>query len=244
MIQEIENKYLDYLNKALSYYSSDDLFVKFFGRVPKSRDITFKYCLDFINNKEKDGKKIILELGTSRSFTDGRFPGCNNDNPIYWEPNNPDIWDWSAGCFTKFFSDLTDNNTHIITLDLASQHIERCKLMNKEKSHKISYYVNSSENYLNIVPEKSIDLLYLDTGDMTPIEDTAQLHLREAKIVVNKNVLADDGIILIDDVRSCVPKEAGETSDYGKAKYSIPYFLENGYEIIMDEYQVILKKKI
>ena len=41
MIQEIENKYLDYLNKALSYYSSDDLFVKFFGRVPKFRDITF-----------------------------------------------------------------------------------------------------------------------------------------------------------------------------------------------------------
>ena len=29
MNQEIENKYLDYLNKALSYYSSDDLFVKF-----------------------------------------------------------------------------------------------------------------------------------------------------------------------------------------------------------------------
>ena len=63
--------------------------------------------------------------------------------------------------------------------------------------------------------------MYLDTGDMTPIEETAQLHLREAKIVVNKNVLTDDGIILIDDVRSCVPKEAGETSDYGKAKYSI-----------------------
>ena len=64
MIEEIKNKYLTYLNKALSYYSSDDLFIKFFGRIPKSRDVTFNYCLDFINNKEKDGKKIILELGT------------------------------------------------------------------------------------------------------------------------------------------------------------------------------------
>ena len=78
---------------------------------------------------------------------------------------------------------------------------------------------------------------------MHPIEPTAQLHLREAKIIVEKNILADNGIILIDDVRNCGPKSRGEKSDYGKAKYSIPYFLENGYEIIMDEYQVILKKK-
>ena len=77
---------------------------------------------------------------------------------------------------------------------------------------------------------------------MTPIEFTAQLHLREAKIIVERNILKDDGIILIDDVKSCVPKLAGEISDYGKAKYSIPYFLENGYEIVMGEYQFILKK--
>jgi len=239
-----EHEYLDLLNKALGYYAADDLFIKYFGRVPKSRDFTFKYCLDFINNLRKDDKKIILELGTSRSFTDGRFPGCNEDDPKWWEPNNPEKWDWSAGCFTRFFSDLTDNNTHIITLDLMSSHIERCKLMTKDKSRKISYVVSSSEDYLNAVPEKSIDFLYLDTGDMTPIEYTADLHLREAKIIVERNILSDNSIILIDDVRSCVPKEAGETSDYGKAKYSIPYFLENGYKIVIDEYQVILKKKI
>lgn len=29
---------------------------------------------------------------------------------------------------------------------------------------------------------------------------------------------------------------------YGKSKYAILYFLKNGYKIIMDEYQVILKK--
>jgi hypothetical protein len=43
---------------------------------------------------------------------------------------------------------------------------------------------------------KCIDLLYLDTGDVNPVEP------------------------------------------------SIPYFLENGYEIIMDEYQVILRKTL
>ena len=48
---------------------------------------------------------------------------------------------------------------------------------------------------------------------------------------------------LIDDVRNSTPKLNGEISDYGKAKYSIPYFIENGYETVMDEYQVILQKK-
>ena len=233
--------YLNYLNKALRYYYDDEIFIKFFNRIPKSRDITFKYCVDYINNLNKIEKKI-LELGTSRSFTDGRFEGCNNSDIRYWEPNSPQKWDWSAGFFTRFFAELTDNNTTIITVDLISSHISRCKTMTEEFKDKITYIVNSSEEYLYTLREKSIDLLYLDTGDMTPIEFTAQLHLREAKIIVEKNILSDNGLILIDDVRSCVPKEAGESSDYGKAKYSIPYFLKNGYQIILDEYQVILKR--
>ena len=112
--------------------------------------------------------------------------------------------------------------------------------MNEDRDN-ITYHVSSSEYFLNNT-DKKVDLLYLDTGDMTPIEETAQLHLREAKIIVEKDILADNGIILIDDVKSVVPKHAGEKSDLGKAKYSIPYFLENGYEVVMSEYQTILKK--
>lgn len=240
-----EQLYLNYLGKAMNYYVSDDENIKFFGRIPKSRDVSFKFCLDFINDNTTSNKqKLILELGTSRSFTDGRFPeGCNKDNPKHWEPKNPEKWDWSAGCFTRFFSELTNKNVNIITVDMVPNHINRCKIMTNDYKDKIKYVVNYSENVLKQFPEKSIDLLYLDTGDMHPIEPTAQLHLREAKIIVEKNILADNGIILIDDVRNCGPKSRGEKSDYGKAKYSIPYFLENGYEIIIDEYQVILKRK-
>jgi len=236
------SKYNEYLKNALGYYYKDEEFIVHFGRVPKSRDVTFQYCLNHLQNMESN-EKTILELGTSRSFTDGRFPGCNSDDSRYWEPSQLDKWDWSAGCFTRYFSELTDSNTKITTVDLMRTHINRCKLMTKNYEDKITYVVNSSEKVLENTPEKSIDLLYLDTGDMTPIEPTAELHLREAKLVVERNVLKDSGIILIDDVRSCVPKTSGETSDYGKAKYSIPYFLDNGYEIVMDEYQVILRKK-
>ena len=233
-MSNILEKNKDYLKKAVEYYFSKEQQTKYFGYVPLTRYDTFKYC--FENCKSNP---IIVELGTSRSFVDGRFEGCNLDDTKYWEPNNPTKWDWSAGCFTKVFSNLFPNS-EFHTVDLAESHINRCKYMNSNMTN-INYHVSSSETFLNNF-NKKIDLLYLDTGDMTPIEFTAQLHLREAKIIVERNLLSDNGIILIDDVKSVVPKTFGEQSDLGKAKYSIPYFLENGYKIIMSEYQYILKK--
>ena len=85
-------------------------------------------------------------------------------------------------------------------------------------------------------------MLYLDTGDMTPIEPTALLQLDEVKIVVKRNLLSPNGLILIDDVKNQTPKKFGDKSGLGKSKYSIPYLLEHWYEIIMDEYQVILRR--
>ena len=224
------------LEKAIDYYFREEDQIKYFGTKPKSRYHTFKYCHSYFKNKNP----LIVELGTSRSFVDGRFEGCNLDNIKYWEPNNPEKWDWSAGCFTKVFSNLFPTS-EFHTVDINKNHIRRSKIMNLEKNN-INYHVSSSEDFIRSF-DKKIDLLYLDTGDMTPIEETAQLHLREAKMIVEKDLLADDGIILIDDVKSVVPKQYGEKSDLGKAKYSIEYFLDNGYEIMMSEYQYILKKK-
>ena len=224
------------LDNAIEYYFSIEEQKKYFGEKPKSRYYTFKYCFDNINNNVNP---VIVELGTSRSFVDGRFEGCNLDDVKYWEPNNKEKWDWSAGCFTKVFSNLFPNSD-FHTVDLMKSHLTRCKIMNSDRSN-INYHTSSSEQFLNSFKNK-IDLLYLDTGDMTPIEDTALLHLREAEIIVKNNLLADNGLILIDDVKSVIPKQYGELSDLGKAKYSIPYFLKNGYNVVMSEYQYILKK--
>ena len=230
-----ENREL--LEKAIDYYFSEEEQIKYFGTKPKSRYDTFKYCHSYYKNNEP----LIVELGTSRSFVDGRFEGCNLDDIKYWDPNNSEKWDWSAGCFTKVFSNLFPNS-EFHTVDINKNHIKRSKIMNSDRNN-VNYHISSSEDFLNSF-DKKIDLLYLDTGDMTPIEDTAQLHLREAKIIVEKKLLSENGLILIDDVKSVVPKKFGEKSDLGKAKYSIEYFLENGYEIIMDEYQYILRKKL
>lgn len=237
-----EDIYNTYLHNALQFYYSNDEFIKYYTYVPKSRDYTFKYCLDYLKNKNDI---VIVELGTSRSFTDGRFEGCNSNDVKYWEENNPDKWDWSAGCFTRYFSELLtlyNKSFTLYTIDLENQHLERCKTMTKKFDKNIKYIHTSSEDFLKNCSSNFIDLLYLDTGDMTPIEPTANLHLNEAKLIVEKNILKNDGLILIDDVRNPVPKRNNEVSDYGKAKYSLPYFLNNGFKIIENEYQVILSK--
>lgn len=237
-----------YLENAMNYYYSDEIFKKYYDRVPKSRYMTFKYCYDNF----KDKNPVIVELGTTRSYVDGRYfeeiaKSLNNnftenhqdDTKIMgWDKNNLEKWDWSAGCFTIIFSKLFPNSV-INTVDIMERHLNRCKKMNEDQKN-IIYHCMASEEYLLNTKER-IDLLYLDTGNMD--EDTAILHLREAKIIVENNILSEDGIILIDDVRNPYMMINGEPNSLGKSKYSIPYFLENGFEIIIDEYQVILKRK-
>ena len=61
--------------------------------------------------------------------------------------------------------------------------------------------------------------------------------------MVERDLIAPHGLILIDDVKNGTPRKFGEISEYGKAKYSLAYFLEHDFEILMDEYQVLLRKK-
>ena len=50
--------------------------------------------------------------------------------------------------------------------------------------------------------------------------------------MVENNLISDNGLILIDDVRN--PQSMKQNDDeYGKAKYSIPYLQDNGFEIII-----------
>ena len=211
-----------------------------FSILPKSRYETFAFAFEKITKK----RPLIVELGTSRSFTHGGHPGCNLSDPIFWTPNHPENWDWGAGFFTRMVSIcLAHQEPEIHTVDLIRDHIERCKVMTSDYRNLITYHVASSEDFLSQCSfSRGIDLLYLDTGDMTPIEPTALLQLAEAKIIVQRNLMTKGGILLIDDVRNQTPKKFGEMSDLGKAKYSLPYLLQNGFELVMDEYQIVLRK--
>lgn len=235
MENKVLEKYKDYLDKALSYYYDDLTFLKLYRRIPKSRYYTLKYLIEYI---QKNNLKNITELGTIRSYVDGRFEGCNMNDKKYWNKNTPEKWDWSAGLFSKVISEcLPDIN--IDTIDISSEHIERCKYIN-ENNKNINYIKSTSEEYLKNYQGK-LDVIYLDTGDMTPVEEVALLQLLEVQLIVNNNLLSKNGLIIIDDVYNPVPKNEGEESKYGKSKYSIPFLISKGFKIEIDEYQVILK---
>ena len=64
--------------------------------------------------------------------------------------------------------------------------------MTKECSAYTSYVAKSSVDFfLEFDTDRlgQIDLLYLDTGDMTPVEVTAELHLDEARVVVERKLV-------------------------------------------------------
>ncbi|HJZ24263.1 MAG TPA: hypothetical protein VJ201_07445 [Candidatus Babeliales bacterium] len=235
-IDRVLDKYKNYLEQG-TYVGYD---WSHFRIKPQSRYHTFKMAFEHFKN---NNGHVVVELGTSRSFVHGGLAGCNQDDVQYWTPDEPKNWDWGAGFFTRMAAEcLSHLNPTIHTIDIISAHIERCKIITADFSDYLFYHVTSSVDFLKKCAPQSIDLLYVDTGDMTPIEPTALLQLEEAQVIVEQNLLAPNGIILIDDVRNQTPKQFGETSELGKAKYSIPYFLAHGFTIIADEYQVILQK--
>ena len=242
-------KYERYL--TLGTFQGNDYSSKGAGRFPLyplSRFHTLSYAFADFENRQG---KVIVEVGTSRSFQHGSGPGCNRDEKHFWHPQNPEDWDWGAGHFTALACNslrplLQKKGGKMYTVDLAGSHIERCKTMTTECSAFLKYQVASSLDFFksyDVGKNGQIDLLYLDTGDMTPVEVTATLHLEEVRLVVERQLVVPSGLILIDDVRNLTPKQFGEApgDTYGKAKYSIDYLLLHGFSMVKSEYQVILR---
>ena len=187
--------------------------------------------------------QTIVELGTTRSYVSGGFDGCLSSDTKYWKPDNPAIWDWQAGCFTivaaEFCKELKNFQIDLHTVDLSLEHIERCKIMTKNIYNRIHYHISDSVSFLRNF-DKQIDLLYVDTGD--PNIYTQDLQLEEAKAVVEKSLISKNGIILIDDVFR--PTQYRAASYKNKAELSIPFYLQNGFELVYSNYQTLLRKKI
>lgn len=189
----------------------------------EQRKTTFKKGWDCIKDKND---LVIVELGTSRSFKSWGISSDEKD----WYPDNPEKWAWSDGCFTRLFADnLEGKNYTIYTIDPCPNAISVVKTMIGD-NNRVKILQMKSTDFLKNFNDK-IDLLYMD--HLESGEEACQVHLTDCKIVIDKQLIKDDGIIFIDDC----PK--GKT---GKGKYSIPYLLENGYEKIIHEYQMILTR--
>lgn len=200
------------------------LYSEYFDRRKNTFEKSYELILNNINNDYN-----IVELGSSRSFVSGGIQGCMSPNEQYWYPDEPSKWDWGAGIFTKVFAEnLKEKNYKMYTIDPDTNANSIVNTMCKEYPHVI-IKKDYSTNFIKSFNEK-IDFLYMD--HMETSEEGALQHLEDAKIIIEKNLMNKNGIILIDDI--------GSESLYGKGKYSIPYLLKNNYKILIHEYQVLM----
>ena len=88
------DSYRDFLEKGT--YEGQDWST--LPQLPKSRYDTFRFVFEYLHEIEG---RVVVELGTSRSFCHGGLPGCNSDDVSYWNPATPENWDWGAGFFTR-----------------------------------------------------------------------------------------------------------------------------------------------
>jgi tetratricopeptide (TPR) repeat protein len=177
--------------------------------------------------------KVIVELGTSRSFVPADIEGCRVNDPKYWDRDRPENWDWGAGIFTRMCAMHLESHKPVIhTVDISSDAINICKVITSDYSHMISYHIMKSEDFLSHF-EGKIDLLYMDTGESE--EQADKLHLKEAQIALSRNLFSENAIILIDDVN--IPG-----MNNSKGRYSIPFLHQNGFHLSLFDYQVLLQR--
>ena len=196
------------------------------------RKNTFEKSYELIlKNMKENITYNIVELGSSRSYVNGGHEGCCSARIQFWRPNEPHIWDWGAGIFTRVFAEnLKDKNYKLYTIDPNEYANIITTNMCADYNNVIVLNTYSSD-FIDKFNEK-IDFLYMD--HMETSEEAAILHLKDIETIINKNLMSDNGIILIDDV--------GHDTINGKGKYSIPFLLKNNYKMIIHEYQVLLMK--
>ena len=202
------------------------------------RTSTFLKSYELINaNMEKmiDKNRTynIVELGSSRSFVTGGIPGCMLPDTKYWYPNNPSLWDWGAGIFTKVFAEnLKEQKCNIYTVD-PDTHANIIVTVMCDEYKNVTICKTYSTNFLLDFNEK-IDFLYMD--HMETSEEAAIQHLVDIKLIIDKNMMSENGVILIDDI--------GYNIIDGKGKYSIPFLEKNNYKITIHDYQVLMERQI
>tara|TARA_A200000159_G_scaffold149927_1_gene158828 strand:- start:972 stop:1580 length:609 start_codon:yes stop_codon:yes gene_type:complete len=196
---------------------------EFLGKRRSTFKKTFELCKEIFDTR---GELNIVELGTTRSFRQQIF---TTDIEHYDE--DPSVWDWGAGCFTKVFADNLPQAT-IYSVDPLPEAIFVARKM-CENNPNVILYESTAEVFLESLPKPNqIDLLYMD--HLESGEEACLEHLKDVKYALENDLLSKESLILHDDVNT----PEGDS----KSTYSIPYLKKHGYREIMVEYQSLMYK--
>ena len=133
----------------------------------------------------------------------------------------------------QYYAEMTNSKVYVV--DINEGHLNQSKKI-VPPSEFVEYFQDDSVNYLKNF-DKKIDLLFVDSydycGDEENIRKCHEHSLNE--IIAAWDKLKEHCFVLLDDVFS--------TNWDGKGKLSIPYLLENGFELVyfMDS-QALLKR--
>lgn len=133
----------------------------------------------------------------------------------------------------QYYAENTDSKVYVVDID--ENHLRKSKEV-VPPSPWVTYTKDDSVHYLQNFTEK-IDLLFLDSydycGDEENIRRCHEHSLNEIKAAWDK--LNEKCFVLIDDIFN-------DNWD-GKGKLSVPYLLDNGFEVVYyKDSQVLLKR--
>ena len=187
------------------------------------RQTTFKKYLQSINNNNHGIIPNLVEIGTVRRLpSDPDLPGDGNSTSVFaWYIKN------YAGRLTAV--DISEESIKNCKENLASQNLltSNIELLCQDG-------LQFLKDYDKIIHGIYIDALDYDDKEGHGKDNSANFHLEAFKLA-EKNLIANS-VIMFDDI-------VGPNYE-GKAKKVIPYALETGnYEIIYQDYQIILRRK-
>lgn len=184
-------------------------------KIETGRNQSFLKVIEILEETYKEPITIV-ETGCIRNVTEESKFGDG------WSTLN---WDYYC----------KKTNSKVYVVDISQEHINQSMKI-VPPSEFVEYTKDDSVNYLQNF-DKKIDLLFADSYDYCgDVENILKCHnhsLNEVKAAWDK--LNKNCFILIDDVFN-------DKWD-GKGKFSIPYLLENGFELVyfMDS-QALLKR--
>ncbi|MDA0195754.1 MAG: class I SAM-dependent methyltransferase [Bacteroidetes bacterium] len=181
----------------------------------KRRD-TFRKTLALLTERKAT---TLLETGTARAG----LKNCKSDGA-------------STIVFGKW---ARENDAYLYSVDIDSIALKQAEIEIKNYNLSGHVHLKASDSiaFLKLFDQK-VDFLYLDSFDYDKKDRSIQRksqehHLAEFKAIESR--LHQGSIVLIDDHK---------LPGGGKGKLAIEYMTQKGWEIVMEEYQVLLSQKI